>query len=156
MKLVHAGLSVRKDSESSFHYCVSPVKLLHACLCVRRDLESLFYCSRGSVKLVLTSFYHCEGLVKIIHASLSVRRDSDSSFDHGGSPVKLLYTCLGVRRDLEAVFTMVEVLGKNCLHELHGILTVVKTSFKVPPDTQTGVQELHRTSTVVKMLQSPS
>ena len=36
MKLLQPCLSVRKDLESSFHHCVSPVKLVQARVCVER------------------------------------------------------------------------------------------------------------------------
>ena len=36
MKLVQAGLSVRKELESSFHHCGAPVRLVQACLCAER------------------------------------------------------------------------------------------------------------------------
>ena len=38
--------------------------------------------------------------------------------------------------------------GLSASSELHRTSTVVKVAFKVPPDTQTLVNELHRTSTV--------
>ena len=42
-KLVQACLSVRKELESSFHHCGSPVKLVQACLSVRKELEGSFH-----------------------------------------------------------------------------------------------------------------
>ena len=40
MNLVGGSLSVRNDSESSFHHCGGPVKLVHTCLSVRKESES--------------------------------------------------------------------------------------------------------------------
>ena len=47
-----ATLSVRKDLESSFHHCGSPVKLVQAGLRARKSIESSFHRCVGPVKLV--------------------------------------------------------------------------------------------------------
>ena len=52
MKLVQACLCVRKDLESSFHHCGSPVKLVQACLRARKSLEFSFHYCGGPVNLV--------------------------------------------------------------------------------------------------------
>ena len=39
MKPVHAGLSTRKELESSFHHCGVPVKLVQVSLCAERPYK---------------------------------------------------------------------------------------------------------------------
>ena len=80
MKHVQACLRDRKDVESSFHHCGSPVKLVQACLCAGNTLQCHLY-RRGRA-------------VKQVKACLSARKDRESSFHHCGSPVKLVQACL--------------------------------------------------------------
>ena len=74
MKHAQACLSSRKDVESSFHHCGSPVKLVQACLCAVNTLQRRFNRRRGAVKQV--------------KACLSARKDRESSFHHCGGPMK--------------------------------------------------------------------
>ena len=64
VKHVQACLSTSKDGESSFHYCVSPVKLVEACLCAGNTLQRRFN-RRG-------------GAVKHVQACLSTSKDGES------------------------------------------------------------------------------
>ena len=63
---MQACLSARKDVESSFHNCVSPVKLVQACLCAGNTLQRRFNRRRGAVKHV--------------QACLSARNDLEAIF----------------------------------------------------------------------------
>ena len=54
VKEVLACLSVRKDGESSFLHCGSPVKLEQACLCVGSTLQRRLHRLGRAVKLVQT------------------------------------------------------------------------------------------------------
>ena len=76
MKHVQDGLSARKDLESSFHHCGSPMKLVQACL----NAGKVCFKRRGSA-------------MKHVQACLSARKDLESSFNHCGGPVKLLQAC---------------------------------------------------------------
>ena len=80
MKHVQAGLSAKKDLESSFHHCGSPVKLVQACLCAGSTLQRRFNRRRDAMKQV--------------QACLNARKDLESSFHHCGGPVKLVQACL--------------------------------------------------------------
>ena len=71
MNFVHASLSFRNDSESSFSHRGCPVELFYIRLSLRSDLE--------------ISFYYCEGPVKVMHACLSV------------DIAKLVHGCLNFR-----------------------------------------------------------
>ena len=79
MKRVQACLSARKDVESSFHHCGSPVKLVQGCLYAGNTLQRCFKRRRGAVNHV--------------QACLSARNDLESSFHHFGGPVKLVQAC---------------------------------------------------------------
>ena len=48
-------------------------------------------------------------------ACLGARRDPESSFLHCGGPVKLVQSCVSLRKDLESVFSTVEVLCRLVL-----------------------------------------
>ena len=76
MKHVQDCLSARKDLESSFHHCGSPMKLVQACL----NAGKVCFNQRGSA-------------MKHVQACLSARKDLESSFNHCGGPVKLLQAC---------------------------------------------------------------
>ena len=77
---MQACLSARKDVESSFHNCGSPVKLVQACLCAGNTLQRRFNRRRGAVKHV--------------QACLSATKDLESSFHHCGDPVQPVKACL--------------------------------------------------------------
>ena len=62
MKVVQASLSVRKDLESSFHHCGSPVKLVQAFVCAEKTYDLRV------------------GAVKHVQACLSFRKDLESIF----------------------------------------------------------------------------
>ena len=50
MKHVQAYFSSRKDVESRFHHCGSPVKLVQACSYARNTIQRRFHRRRGHVQ----------------------------------------------------------------------------------------------------------
>ena len=160
--LVHAVLSVRNGSESSF----SIVQVFYVRLSLTRDLESCFYYCEGPVKVVQSIFgvsHHC--LVMVLWTS-------GSQVWVSGNMLKVVFTTVLI---LWSLFTAVWVSGctdeaflyksfigpprwwemlsdsplilKLACTSFTGLL-VVKTAFKIYRNPQTGVHELHSTSTV--------
>ena len=80
MKHVQACFSARKDRESSFRHCESPVKLVQACVCAEKTWQSCFNRRRSAVK-------H-------LQACLSASKDRESSFHHCGGHVMPVQACL--------------------------------------------------------------
>ena len=66
VKHVLACLSIKKESEGSFHHCGGPVKLMHASLRIRKGPEA--------------RFYYCCDPVRLMQDSLGVGKDVESSF----------------------------------------------------------------------------
>ena len=75
MKHVQGCLSARRDGQSTFLHCGSPVKLVQTCLCAGNTLQRRFH-RRG-------------GAVKHVQACSSDIKHGESSFLHCGSNVKL-------------------------------------------------------------------
>ena len=90
VKHVQASLSARKDGESSYLLCGSPVKLVQACLCMGSTVQRRFH-RRG-------------GAARKVQASSIARNDGESTSLHCGSPVKLEQACLCVGSTLQRRF----------------------------------------------------
>ena len=162
VNLVHAVLSVRNGSESSF----SIVQVFYVCLSLTRDLESCFYYCEGPVKVVQSIFgvsHHClvvvlwtsgsqvwvsGNMLKVVFTTVLILWSLFTAvWVSGCTDEAFLYkSFIGPRRWWEMLSDSPLILKLACT-SFTGLL-VVKTAFKIYRNPQTGVHELHSTSTV--------
>ena len=160
VKLLQPILSIRKDPETWYYHCCGPMKLVQASLGVKKDAESFTGSSQwwkmpseplwqtGVHKLhndencLLNIFWHtnlCEQAAQDLHIG------ENDSLDHSWHPkwtAKPSQDFHSSRNSFQGHSWETDV------KELQKTSTMEKTAFWIISDTETGVNKIHKTTTV--------